>query len=172
MLQLSFDEVAQTDLISEGLLTPEQLSNARNIAEQLAATDICEILLDLNLISKPRLDEFVRRHRTRLSIGDILLSRHLITENDVNAAREIQRKSAPKSRRIGETLVEMGLIEERHIIEALAEEFSLKIFDPDITEIDVDLVRKISLKYLRRQVALPINLDPPHLHLLLPYPTL
>ena len=172
MLQLSFDEVAQTALISEGLLTPEQLSNARNIAEQLGATDICEILLDLNLISKPRLDEFVRRHRTRLSIGDILLSRHLITENDVIAAREIQRKSAPKSRRIGETLVEMGLIEERHIIEALAEKFHLPLVDPDITEIDFELVRKISLKYLRRQVALPITLAAGELHLLVADPTM
>ncbi|HKA21034.1 MAG TPA: ATPase, T2SS/T4P/T4SS family [Blastocatellia bacterium] len=172
MLQLSFDEVTQTALISEGLLTAEQLSNARNIAEQLGATNICEILLDLNLVSKPRLDEFVRRHRTRLSIGDILLSRHLITENDVKAAREIQRKSAPRSRRIGETLVEMGLIEERHIIEALAEKFHLPLVDPDITEIDFELVRKISLKYLRRQVALPISLEAGELHLLVADPTM
>jgi len=172
MLQLSFDEVTQTALISEGLLTPEQLSNARNIAEQLGASDISEILLDLNLISKPRLDEFVRRHRTRLSIGDILLSRHLITENDVKAAREIQRKSAPKPRRIGETLVEMGLIEERHIIEALADKFHLPLVDPDITEIDFELVRKISLKYLRRQVALPITLAAGELHLLVADPTM
>src|SRR5262252_3469628 len=172
MLQLSFDEVTQSALISEGLLTAEQLSNARNIAEQLGATNICEILLDLNLISKPRLDEFVRRHRTRLSIGDILLSRHLITENDVKAAREIQRKSAPKPRRIGETLVEMGLIEERHIIEALADKFHLPLVDPDITEIDFELVRKISLKYLRRQVALPITLAAGELHLLVADPTM
>jgi len=172
MLQLSFDEVTQSALVSEGILTLEQLSNARSVAEQLGATNICEILLDLNLVSKTRLDEFIRRHRTILSISDILLSRHLITEHDVRTAREIQLKSAPKSKRIGETLVEMGLIEERHIIEALAEKFHLSLLNPDITEIDIELVRKISLKYLRRQVALPIKLEAGELHLLVADPTM
>src|SRR4030095_14011430 len=172
MLQLSFDEVTQGALVSEGLLTLEQLSNARILAEQLGATNICEILLDLNLVSKTRLDDFIRRHRTILSISDILLRRHLINEHDVRAAREIQLKSAHKSKRIGETLVEMGLIEERHIIEALAEKFHLSLLDPDITEIDMELVRKISLKYLRRQVALPIKLEAGELHLLVADPTM
>src|SRR5215471_18004656 len=114
MLQLSFDESTQSALVSEGLLTPEQLSNARDLAAQLGAANICEILLDLNLVSKTRLDDFVRRHRNTVSVGDILLSRNLVSEHDVKAAREIQLKSAPKSKRIGETLIEMGLIEERH----------------------------------------------------------
>src|SRR5262249_28864173 len=111
-------------------------------------------------------------HRNTLSIGDILLRRHLITEHDLRAAREIQRKSAPKSKRIGATLVEMGLIEERHIVEALAEKFHLPLVDPDITEIDFELVRKVSLKYLRREVALPITLEAGELHLLVADPTM
>jgi hypothetical protein len=145
MLQLRFDEVTETALISEGILTPDQLSKARQLADQLGGqTTLGDVLLDLNMVSRPRLDEFVRRHHIRLSICDILLSRHLITDNDVVAAREIQRKTAPKSKRIGETLVDMGLIEERHVIEALADKFHLPVLDPDITEIDFELSRKSS----------------------------
>jgi type IV pilus assembly protein PilB len=66
----------------------------------------------------------------------------------------------------------MGLIEERHVVEALAEKFHLPLLDPDITEIDVDLVRKVSLKYLRRQVALPIRLEAGQLQLLVADPTM
>ncbi|HLF83348.1 MAG TPA: hypothetical protein VI837_04155, partial [Blastocatellia bacterium] len=173
MLQFTFDEVTQSALIIDGLLTPEQLSKARDLADKLGGqTTIGDVLLDMNLISRPRLDEFVRRHRNRLSISDILISRHLVTDNDVRAAREIQRKSAPRSKRIGETLVEMGLIEERHVVEALAEKFHLPLVDPDITEIDFGLVRKVSLKYLRRQVALPIKLEAGELHLLVADPTM
>ena len=173
MLQFRLDEVTQSALINEGLLTPEQLSRARALVDQLGGqTTISDVLLDMNLISRQRLDEFVRRHRNRLSISDILIGRHLITDDDVRAAREIQRKSAPRSKRIGETLVEMGLIEERHVVEALAEKFHLPLLDPDITEIDFDLVRKVSLKYLRRQVALPIKLDAGELHLLVADPTM
>ena len=126
----------------------------------------------MNCISKPHLDDFVRRHRSSVSISDILIARRLVSAQDVMTAREIQRKSSPKSKRIGETLVEMGLIEERHVVEALAEKFHLPLLDPDITEIDVDLVRKVSLKYLRRQVALPIKLEAGQLQLLVADPTM
>ena len=173
MLQFIFDEITQSALINDGLLTQEQLSKALDIAGQLGGqTTIGDVLLDLNLISRQRLDEFVRSHRNRLSISDILISRRLVTDNDVRAAREIQRKSAPKAKRIGETLVEMGLIEERHVVEALSEKFHLPLLDPDITEIDFELVRKISLKYLRRQVALPITLEAGELHMLVADPTM
>jgi type IV pilus assembly protein PilB len=173
MLQYSFDEITQTALINEGLLTHEQLSKAKRIAEHLdGQKTIGDVLLEMNWISRTRLDEFVSRHRSRLSISDILLARHLVTAHDVMAAREIQRKSTPKAKRIGETLIEMGLIEERHVVEALAEKFNLPIVDPDITQIDVELVRKVSLKYLRRQAALPIKLEDGELHLLVADPTM
>ena len=171
MLQYSLDEVTQTALINEGLLTQEQLSKARKIAAHLdGKKSLGDVLLEMNWISKPRLEDFVRRCRSTVSISDILISRRLVTDNDVRAAREIQRKANNK-KRIGETLVEMGLIEERHVVEALAEKFNLPIADPDITEIDSELVSKVSLKYLRRQVALPIKLEGGQVELLVSDPT-
>ena len=172
MLQYAFDEVTESALINEGLLTKEQLSKARKIAEHLGGEkSLSEVLLEMNWISQPRLDDFVRKCRSRRSISDILIARHLVTEQDVMNAREIQRKS-PKSKRIGEILVEMALIEERHVVEALAEKFNLPLLDPDITEIDSELVRQVSLKYLRRQVAIPIKLEGGQLQLLVADPTM
>ncbi|HXG91708.1 MAG TPA: ATPase, T2SS/T4P/T4SS family [Blastocatellia bacterium] len=173
MLQYSFDDKFAAALISEGILTKDQLSRAREIHQDLTGQkSLGEVLLEMNYISRSRLDDFVRRHRSNLSLGDILISRHLVTENDVMAAREIQRKSAPRQKRIGETLIEMGLIEERHVVEALAEKFALPMLEPDINEIDVELVRKVSLKYLRRQIALPIKLENNQLQLLVADPTI
>ena len=173
MLQYSLDDVTQTALINEGLLTKDQLSKARKIAEHLnGEKTLGDVLLEMNWISRPRLDDFVRRSRSRVSISDILIARRLVTDSDVRSAREIQRKSSSKPKRIGETLIEMGLIEERHIVEALAEKFNLPIVDPDITQIDSELVRKVSLKYLRRQVALPIKLEAGRLQLLVADPTM
>jgi type IV pilus assembly protein PilB len=172
MLQYSLDEVTQAALINEGLLTQEQLSKAHKIAAHLdGQKSLGDVLLEMNWISKPRLEDFVRRCRSTVSISDILISRRLVTDNDVRAAREVQRKATGK-KRIGETLIEMGLIEERHIVEALAEKFNLPIVDPDITEIDSELVRKVSLKYLRRQVALPIKIEGGVVELLVADPTM
>jgi type IV pilus assembly protein PilB len=170
MLHLSWDEGIAKALLTEGLVTPDQLVKARQLLDQLdGRKTVGEVLVEMNWVSGPRLDEFARRHR---SIGEILIARRMVTEHDVASARELQRKSAPRSRRLGETLIEMGLIEERHVVEALADKFKLPLLDPDITEIDFDLVRQVSLKYLRRQTALPIRIENGQLHLLVADPTL
>src|SRR5947199_1867623 len=136
MLQFSLENGIQSALINEGLLTKDQLTRARRIQEQLAGQkSLSDVLLEMNWVSESRLDDFVRRHRSSLSIGDILMTRRLVTYQDVMAAREVQRKSGPRGKRLGEVLTEMGLIEERHVVEALAEKFGLPLLEPDISQI-------------------------------------
>src|SRR5207253_1144559 len=156
----------------EGLVTKDQLSRARRVQEQLAGQkSLSDVLLEMNWVSETSLEDFVRRHRSSLSIGDIFVARKLVNQQDVMAARAVQRKSGPKGKRLGEVLIEMGLIEERHVVEALAEKFGLPLLEPDITQIDVDLVRRMSLKYLRRQIGLPICITDGFIHLLVSDPT-
>jgi type IV pilus assembly protein PilB len=172
MLQFSLDNGIESALINEGLITKDQLTRARRIQEQLAGQkSLSDVLLEMNWVSETRLDDFVRRHRNGLSIGDIFVARKLISQQDVMAAREVQRKSGPKGKRLGEVLIEMGLIEERHVVEALAEKFGLPLLEPDISQIDIELVRRMSLKYLRRQIGLPICITDGFIHLLVSDPT-
>ena len=172
MLQFSLENGIESALINEGLVTKDQLTRARRIQEQLAGQkSLSDVLLEMNWVSETRLDDFIRRHRSSLSIGDILMARRLVTHQDVMAAREVQRKAGPKSKRLGEVLIEMGLIEERHLVEALGEKFGLPLLEPDISQIDVELVRRMSNKYLRRQVGLPIHLGEGFIHLLVSDPT-
>jgi type IV pilus assembly protein PilB len=172
MLQHSFEDIFEKALISEGLLTQDQLIKARKLKEHFAGQkSLSEVLVEMKLVSGARLEEFVRRQRGKLKTGEILIARRLVTQKDVLAALEIQRKTSPRAKRIGEILIDMGLIEERHLIEALAEKFSLPLLDPDITQIDGELVRRISLKYLRREIALPLKFDNGQLQLLVADPT-
>lgn len=173
MLQFSFSEGIETALLNDGLLTKDQLTRARKIHEHLGGQKtLSDVLLEMNWVTAARLDDFVRRHRSQFSIGDILISRQFVTQTDVMTAREIQRKSGGKAKRLGEVLVEMGVIEERHIIDALAEKFALPMLEPDISQIDIELVRRVSLKYLRRQTGLPLKLADGFLHLLVADPTM
>jgi type IV pilus assembly protein PilB len=172
MLQFSLDNGIETALINEGLITKDQLTRARRIQEQLAGQkSVSDVLLEMNWVSETRLEDFVRRHRSSLSVGDIFVARKLVSQQDVMAAREVQRKSGPKAKRLGEVLIEMGLIEERHVVEALAEKFGLPMLEPDISQIDIELVRRMSLKYLRRQIGLPISIADGLIHLLVSDPT-
>lgn len=172
MLQHSFDERIEFALINEGIVTQDQLLRARNIQQHLSGDkSLKEVLIDMNWVNEKQLDDFIRRQKAKQRVGEILVANKLVKESDVQAALEVQRKTAPRAKRIGEILVEMGLVEERHVIEALAEKFSLKVVEPDISQIDVELVRKVSLKYLRRQFALPVKLENANLLLLVADPT-
>jgi type IV pilus assembly protein PilB len=172
MLQHSFEERIEVALINEGLVTQEQIARARNIQQHLkGGKSLKDVLIDMNWVNEKQLDDFVRRQKAKQRVGEILLGRKLVKETDIQAALETQRKTAPRAKRIGEILVEMGIVEERHVVEALAEKFSLKVMEPDISQIEVELVRKVSLKYLRRQTALPIKLENANLLLLVADPT-
>jgi type IV pilus assembly protein PilB len=98
------------------------------------------------------------------------VAKHLITHRDLKAGLDLQHKTG-HAKRIGEILVDMGLIEERHVVEALAEKFNLPVIDPDISQIDPELVRRISIKYLHRHIAVPLSLDGGQLRLLIADPT-
>src|SRR5689334_15775617 len=101
MLQFSLDNGIETALINEGLVTKDQLTRARRIQEQLDwQKTLSDVLLEMNWLSQARLDDFVRRHRSRLSIGDILVARKLVTYQNVMAAREVQRKNGPRTKRL------------------------------------------------------------------------
>src|SRR5262249_2021677 len=115
MLQYALDDGAQEALVAEGVLTTEQLTKAREIHRRCGGnSSLSEVMLESQRLRRSRLEEFVKRHGPKSSLSDILIAKRLVTEHDVLAAREVQRKSSPRSKRIGETLVEMGLIEERH----------------------------------------------------------
>lgn len=172
MPQYVFDEGAERAIITEGLISQEQLLRAHKIHEHMGEDkSLGDVLVEMNWITGARLEEFLGRQRSKMKLGEILVARRLVSEDDIKSALEIQRKSGPNPKRIGEILTEMGLVEERHITGALAEKFNLQTYDPDITEIDSELFRKVSLKYLRRQVALPIRIADGWLHVLVADPT-
>ncbi len=64
------------------------------------------------------------RQNQKRRLGEILIARGLITDNDLSKALETQRRSTNSTKRVGEILVEMGIIEERHVMAALGESFS------------------------------------------------
>ena len=172
MLQVSNDERLGSALIHEGLLTQEQYQRARSLYEHMnGEKTFHEVLVDMNWISPNQYDDFVRRQKLKMRVGEILVARRLVKESEIQTALETQRKAAPRANRIGEILIEMGVVEERHIVDALAEKFTLRVLDPDISQIDLELIRKVSLKYLRRQFALPIKIENNVLLLLVSDPT-
>jgi type IV pilus assembly protein PilB len=167
-----FSQRFESALLSEGIITADQLSQARKISDQLNGIGtLLDVLVDMHWVSRQHLDDFMRRQRRSFRTGEILVARRLITDKDVAAALEVQKNGGPRPKRIGEILVEMNLIDERHVIEALSEKFGIPVIDPDISQIDTDLFAPVSIKYLRKQTALPVKLADGELRLLIADPT-
>ncbi|HKQ04678.1 MAG TPA: hypothetical protein VJ464_06070 [Blastocatellia bacterium] len=65
------------------------------------------------------------RHPHKSRIGEVLVSRGLITQANLQAALDMQSQMADRAKRLGEILVEMGVVEERQVLVALAESNSM-----------------------------------------------
>jgi hypothetical protein len=75
--------------------------------------------LPVYLMRQWNYDDTRQRHKSR--IGEVLVSRGLITQANLQSALDMQRQMADRAKRLGEILVEMGVIEERQVLVALAE---------------------------------------------------
>ena len=60
------------------------------------------------------------RHHKKSRVGERLVARGLITQDDLQVALKAQREVVQPGKRLGEILIDMGLIEERHVADALA----------------------------------------------------
>ncbi len=87
-----------------------------------------------------------------LKIGEILVQNGNIHAEQVDEGLELQ-KLRPK--RIGEVLLDLGYIEEDHLLNALSSQFGIP-FEPDIQkEIDAALTTRVPLSFIREYQMVP-----------------
>ncbi len=76
----------------------------------------------------------------------IFLSMGCVHEEQIEEALEIQKL---RPRRIGQVLLDLGYIEEDHLLEALSEQFDIP-FEKDISaDLDASLTTKAPLSFIR-----------------------
>lgn len=96
--------------------------------------------------------------KSRVPIGERLIEKNLITRDQLEIALKIQ-KDSPKSKMLGNILVDMGLITENTLGEILAEEAGVKRFDVKNTIIDPNLIKQIPKEIAVRFKSVPILLE-------------
>lgn len=75
-------------------------------------------------------------------MGDLLADAGVITHEQLQAALEAQRAPGPR-RRLGETLIQLGFVDERDIAITLAEQLGLDTLDLSTLTIDAAVVRRL-----------------------------
>ncbi len=86
-------------------------------------------------------------------IGDLLLENKKITQEQLEKALEIQSKTRKK---LGNILVEEGMVEEEVILEILESQLGVPRVDFSTTFIDEDAVKSITYMLGKRHCAIPI----------------
>jgi len=94
--------------------------------------------------------------KTTLRLGDLLIGRGLVTEMQVNEALMKQRESGG---RLGQILVDMGVLGERGLVDALAWKFDMPECDLRTQIPQKGALELVPEETARAQLALPVSLS-------------
>jgi type II secretory ATPase GspE/PulE/Tfp pilus assembly ATPase PilB-like protein len=104
-------------LVHEGILTVEQVLQALAIQKKCRPQKpfgvVCQ---ELGILSTVELANILRKYRHRLLLGEILVHMNLVTQEQIDQALKLQRRTKQK---LGTVLIEQGWITEATLVKAL-----------------------------------------------------
>ena len=87
-------------------------------------------------------------------LGDILIRRGLLNQDQLNKALEFQKKE-PKY--LGEILIQLGFVDERDVVVALVVQCNLPYIAVDKYEIDRAVLQLIPEEIIKKNLAIPLD---------------
>jgi general secretion pathway protein E len=94
--------------------------------------------------------------RRPMRLGEMLIERQQITQEDLDRALEIQRERSDK---LGKILVDLGFIAMRDVLAALSEQLGVPLVGLDEAPPDAPEIQGISARFMRQCLFLPIAMD-------------
>src|SRR5579871_4803571 len=91
-----------------------------------------------------------------MRLGEILIERKLISEEDLERALELQKERGDK---LGKTLVDLGFIAMRDVLAALAEQLNVPLVTIDGPPAVSAETEALSPRFLRQYRCLPVSRD-------------
>lgn len=105
----------------------------------------------------PEGDSSVAQKFGRKSLGEILVERKKITEEQL---REALRQQVVRGDKVGKILVDTEIIEQNELLQGLAIQLELPYLDSlPYTDIDPDLVRNLTISFCSQNLIVPISRD-------------
>jgi len=101
--------------------------------------------------------------KQKIRIGDILIEKGFITQEQLQSALKVQKESN-FTKKLGEIFVNEGWISEREFTELLADQLKLDFVDLYGIKVDFNLLGKFSLNLLKNADAIPYLEDEDYIH--------
>ena len=93
----------------------------------------------------------------RMRLGDLLISKHLISEDQL---KEVLAEQSATGKKMGRIVLDKKFITEHVLLSTLSESYRIPYLDLKKTKINPEVVTKLNEKYARRYKCLLINEDP------------
>lgn len=90
----------------------------------------------------------------RIRVGDLLIDREIITQQQLDNALKEQRTSGQK---LGRTLIDLGYITEKDILDALSAQMKIPYVDLEQFKFNPELVKRLPETYARRYRAIVLD---------------
>ena len=95
--------------------------------------------------------------RKKVRLGDLLISKGIITQAQLEKALELQKGSG---RKLGETLVEESIVNDEVLARALADQFGVDMVDPQNMTIADEVLNLLQPNILKKHKLIPFEFDP------------
>lgn len=95
-------------------------------------------------------------YRKKIRLGDVLMSRGLINQNQLNMALKEQKE---KGRMLGEMLVELGYVTQEKINDILCEMLNIEFIDLQVEEPEENVRDLIPEEVMRKYTLIPMRYD-------------
>ncbi len=92
----------------------------------------------------------------RRKLGEILYRKQIVDKPTLIKAL---KKSKAENQRLGETLIEMGVLNEDQVAQAIAKQFGLKYVDLDDEEISQSTIKLMPEEIIKKHFVLPLGQD-------------
>ena len=92
----------------------------------------------------------------RRRLGEMLIERRFITQEDLDRALELQKERGEK---IGKTLVDLGFIAMRDVLAVLSEQLGIPLYSIEGPPAVTPETEALSPRFLRQSRCLPVSLD-------------
>lgn len=95
------------------------------------------------------------RRITTLQLGELLLERKIITRDNLSRALKIQKE---KGGLLGEILVELGLVKEEDIAQALTAQYGFPFLPLSNYEVDPQILKTVPAKICQQYCFIPVDI--------------
>lgn len=145
-------------LIDAGAVDRGQMEHAKRVRSKLSEDyPLTRVLTELGYLDPDQLRSALRDQGAKIHLGEVMVELGYLKARDLRAALEAQSEPEYQGKRLGEILLDMGLITEPRLIEVLADQLDFVVETPNFSEIDQDLLKLVTPDWCRRLGAIPLR---------------